>query len=111
VRAFNRKHNCKVFFEKLNEIYYYTMRIHVIKIFEEDIDVSDSDMQCFLIVLQCALQVLLGDKGDLLIPVIEERGVNKETRSLYFKAASFLLDGLRGDDIFPEPVDWNALIR
>lgn len=90
-RGFNRKHNREVFFAVVPEMKFYSLRMKCIQIGKHDVEMTPIDVHFFLICMDCALQMILGDKADLLIPVLEERGATDEVQKVWFKSASDLL--------------------
>ena len=112
--GFNRRHNREVFFRIVPEMKFYSLRMKCIQIGEHDVDLTIMDVHLFLICMDCALQMILGDKADSLIPVLEQRGVTNETQMLWFKSATDLVNACRDsvqDSIErKEKYEWNKLI-
>lgn len=108
--AFKRNHNRDVFFEQVPECRYYTLKMKCMKINRQQVDLTILDTKLFLIVLDCSLQILLGDKVDFLIPVLDGRGAVEKVRDIFFKSATELFNLFKGQTLAPVPTDWNALI-
>lgn len=113
-RRFNRLHNREVFFEVVPEMKFYSLRMKCIQIGKHDVALTVEDVHYFLICMDCALQMVLGDKGDRLIPVLEEHGVTDAAQQMWFKSASELLNICRAsveESIqHKEKFDWSNLI-
>lgn len=109
--GFKRNSNRDLFFEKVPECRYYTLKMKCIQISNHPVDLTVVDVQLYLIILDCSLQMLLGDNADKLIPILEERGANKDVRDIFFKSATELFNMYKNSAITPAPTDWNALIR
>ncbi|HJV77645.1 MAG TPA: hypothetical protein VJ602_04620 [Paludibacter sp.] len=113
-RGFNRRHNREVFFEIVPEMKFYSLRMKCVQIGKHAVDLTPVDVHFFLICMDCALQMILGDKADLLTPVLEERGATDEVQKVWFKSASDLLNVCResvADSIArKEKYDWSKMI-
>jgi len=112
--GFNRRQNQEVFFKIVPEVKFYTLRMKCIQIGQHQVDLTVMDVHFFLICLDCAIQIVLGDKGDSLIPVLEQRGVTDEIQKVWFKSATDLLhtsrksvaDSMERDEKF----EWSKMI-
>jgi len=109
--GFKRIHNRDVFYEKVPECRYYTLKMKCLQISNHPVDLTSLDVQLFLVIVDCSIQMLLGDKSDFLLPALEKRGVTDEVRSLFFKSTTELFTIYRDYPIAPAPTDWNSLIR
>jgi len=94
-RSFNRKQNQDIFFKIVPEVKFYTLRMKCIQIGQHEVELTVMDLHFLLICMDCAIQMVLGDKGDFLIPVLEERGVTNEIQTVWFKSATELLHATR----------------
>ena len=114
-RRFNRIHNREVFFGIVPEMKFYSLRMKSVQIGEHNVDLTVMDVHYFLICMDCALQMVLGDKADLLIPILEERGATDEVQKMWFKSATDLIHACREsveDSIErKEKFDWIKMIR
>lgn len=114
-RGFNRHHNREVFFSIVPEMKFYSLRMKSIQIGQHNVDFTVMDVHYFLICMDCALQMVLGDKADLLLPVLEERGATDEVQKMWFKSATDLVNACREsveDSIERnEKFDWSKMIR
>jgi hypothetical protein len=114
-RRFNREYNREEFFKKVPEMKFYTLRMKCIRIGQHPVALTVEDVHYFLICMDCALQMILGDKADYLTPVLKERGVTDEVLQMWFKNASQLLNACRKsveESIQRnEKFDWSDIIR
>jgi len=111
---FKRRENQDVFFKIVPEVKFYTLRMKCIQIGQHEVELTVMDLHFLLICMDCAIQMVLGDKGDLLIPVLEERGVTNEIQTAWFKSATELLHATR-DSVADsmernEKFEWNKMI-
>lgn len=90
--SFNRKHNRKIFFKHVPEMKFYTLWLKCNDMEKRDIALNGVETSYFLTCVECALQVVLGEKGDRLIPLLDERKFTKEVRNVWFKVSEQLLD-------------------
>ena len=109
--AFKRSYNRSVFYNYVPECRYYTLKMKCIQIAQHPVALSSLDVQLFLVLLDCSLQILLGDKADFLIAVLEERGVSSNHRKMYFKSATELFSIFHDSAIAPAQTDWNSIIQ
>lgn len=111
---FNRRHNREIFFPVVPEMKFYSLRMKCIQIGKHEVAMTAEDVHYFLICMDCALQTVLGDKGDRVIPVLEERGANDAVQQIWFKSATDLVNVCRQsveDSIErKEKFDWNKMI-
>jgi hypothetical protein len=113
--GFNRRHNREVFFNIVPEMKFNSLRMKCIQIRKQQVDLTVVDLHYFLICMDCAIQTALGDKGQLLIQVMEERGANTDVQNLWYKNASDLIKACRGSVEMSikrgEKFDWSKMIR
>ena len=109
--SFNRKHNRKVFFEHVPEMKFYTLWLKCDEMAKGDIAMNGMETSYFLTCVECALQVMVGEKGDRLIPLLNERKFTKEIRDVWFKTSEKLLDAFPKEADDPEDIEWDALIE
>jgi hypothetical protein len=113
-RHFNRRHNRENFFPVVPEMKFYSLRMKCIQIGKHDVKMTIEDVHYFLICMDCALQTILGDKGERLIRVLESRGVTDAVQKIWFKSATDLVNACREsveDSIErKEKFDWSKLI-
>lgn len=113
--AFNRPHNRDKFFEIVPEMKFYSLRMKCIQIGKHAVELTAEDVHYFLICMDCALQTLLGDKGDYLIPALESRGVTDDAQQKWFTSAAELIKVCRQsveDSIQRnEKFNWGTLIK
>jgi hypothetical protein len=114
-KNFNRKQNRDVFFEYVPEMKYNSLRMKCIQIGKHDVTLTGADEFFFMKCITCAVQMLVGDKSDFLIPVLEERNVTREVQGIFFKSASKLVDlynSLPEEKGFnEEKFEWNKMIQ
>jgi hypothetical protein len=118
-RQFNRLQNRINFGEVIPEPLYFTLKLKCIEIKSKDVQLSVFHTLFFLICLDCALQLFLGDHETELISWLGERGLNEETRKI------FISEGAKWFNILKEEFekinlnisdaelkkDWNRLIQ
>jgi len=112
--GFNRKHNREVFFKEVPELKFYTLWLKCSAMADRDVELTEMDTHFFLIGVACAVQIMLGEKGDLFIPSLEEKGFTEEARKIWFKTSAALLKIFREGDygsVPGEEIDWTKLIR
>lgn len=109
--SFNRKHNRKMFFKHVPEMKFYSLWLKCNEMASRDIELNGVETSYFLTCVECAPQVVLGEKGDRLIPLLDERKFTKEVRNVWFKVSEQLLDRFPKEADDPEDVDWYALIE
>ena len=116
---FNRKYNCDVFEDFVPRQMYYTLKMNCIEIDKHTVKLSFLNVIFFFHCLDCALQMLLSDKGDLLFQNLESLGFNKEVNNLYLKYGGELFKRLK-DSFVNSKVritdmevyhDWDQLIK
>ncbi|WP_243346052.1 hypothetical protein [Parabacteroides sp. FAFU027] len=114
-RRFNRAHNREAFFNVVPEMKFNTLRMKCIQIGQHPVALTVEDIHYFLICMDCALQMILGDKADYLTPVLQQRGVTEEVQQMWFKNASQLLNACRksveDSTRKGEKFDWSGMIR
>lgn len=116
---FDRKHNLEVLINSVPEQKYITIRMNCMKIVKHPIKLSLYDSILFYTCVDCALQMLLGDKSDLLINSLEANGMTKPVRDAFFKYGTDFFNRLRetafnSDESITnldEKQDWNKLLR
>ncbi|MBS1507854.1 MAG: hypothetical protein JSS79_14535 [Bacteroidetes bacterium] len=109
--SFNRKHNRKVFFKEVPEMKFYTLWLKCEEMAKGDIAMNGMETSYFLTCVECALQVMVGEKGDRLIPLLTERKFTKEVRDVWFKTSEKLLEAFPKEADAPEDIDWDAVIE
>lgn len=116
---FNRKHNKAVLSMYIPESKYNTIKMNCLEIVDHPVKLYFYDTILFYTCVDCALQMLLGDKSDLLINALEENGMVKEFRDAYFKHGTELFNQLHKNlskshariTNLEEQHDWNKLFK
>lgn len=117
--VFNRKHNLEVFADYVPESKYFTIKMNCDEIEEHQVKLNYLDTILFCICVNCALQMLVGDKSDLLIAALEPNGMTEEIRKAFLKQGTtffkqyrtkVLKQGVRIINL-EEKHDWNMLFR
>ena len=117
--AFNHAHNIDVFTDHVNIQRYNTLKHCCLQPDTEIIELNMFSSIMFLDSLACALQMLVGDKSDLLEAVLEEKGIDKEQIKSYIKIGTELFahfndmlerSQARVTNLENQP-DWNQLMR
>lgn len=85
---FNRENNREVFSDIIPLSRYFTLRNYCKASEIEKISLSGFNMIMFLQCLDCALQMLLGDKADLLISTLEKQGFDAEAQAEFIKSGT-----------------------
>jgi len=117
--AFDLDHNRKVFHAIIPSSVYFTTKLNCIKISEGDVNLVMSHNVVFQTCMDCALQMMLGDHLETLLPSIAKRGFTKEMQSQFLKSGTHFLEGSReelhnkGVEItnLNERYDWNKTIK
>ena len=118
-KAFNRKHNLEVFSDAMPETFYYTLKLRCLKIETKKIKLTLKDTIWFCICLDCALQMLIDDHADKLMPSLLKNGLTAEKQKAFISFADGMLrdmrekwkaDGARITNL-EKRYDWNALIK
>lgn len=111
---FNRKHNREEFFKKVPEMKFYSLWTKCSRMAKQDVELTVMDTSLFLICVDCAMQMVLGDKADLLIPLLEQKGVTGDVQKIWFKSSTALFNAFCKNGTDPlngeEKIDWNKLI-
>jgi hypothetical protein len=109
--AYNRKHNREVFFQQVPEMKFYSVWLKCNEMAKGDVALTGSETVVFLPCVECALQVMLSEKGERLIPMLEERKFTKEVRDIWIKTCAKLLEAFPKEADAPEDIDWGAVIE
>ena len=88
-------HNHKTFGEIVPIPRYITIKMNSLEIEKQTVELSFYDTIMFYQCLDCALQLLLGDKAPGLIATLEKRGLNQEVQDIFFKNGTILFKQLR----------------
>ena len=108
---FNRKHNREVFFKHVPEMKFYSLWLKCNDMAGRDVALNGVETSLFLICVECALQVVLSEKGDRMIPGLNERKFTKEIRDIWFKTSEKLLNAFPKEADDPEDIEWDTLIE
>lgn len=109
--SFNCKHNREVFFKEVPEMKFYTLWLKCEEMAKGDIEMNGMETSYFLTCVECALQVMVGEKADRLIPLLTERKFTKEVRDIWFMTSEKLLEKFPKEADAPEDIDWDAVIE
>jgi len=118
-KQFDRKHNLEVFSDYVPEPKYFTIKMNCGEIDEHRVKLNYLDTILFYICVDCALQMLLGDKSDLLIAALEKNGFTDEIRKAFLKHGTAFFEQYQTKVRMPgvrivnleEKHDWNLLFR
>jgi hypothetical protein len=118
-KNFNRKKNLENFDKAVPEYLYHTVRMKAMKIVSEEVNLSMYYTTYFLICLDCALQLILGEAEQELLTSLQSKGLTLENRDIFIKEGSnilnYFLEALREKNSsvnkLEEKHDWNRLIR
>ena len=116
---FNRKHNLEVFADYVPEPKYFTIKMNCNEIDEHQVKLNYFDTILFYICVDCALQMLVGDKSDLLIAAIERNGFTEKIRKAFLKHGTAFFEQYQTKVRMPgvriinleEKHNWNMLFR
>jgi len=115
---FKNAYNREVFSDYVPLPRYITIRNKYTYLAVEDLSLNILDTILFFQCLGCALQMLVGDKSDLLKSAIKHKAIDEETIKLYLKVGTNIFAQLREMlqssnarllDIENQP-DWNSII-
>lgn len=94
--GFNREHNRKEFFDRVPFQKYMTLRQKCYAMEQHALALSIFEGIYFFICLDCALQVIVGDKSEVVSRSLEEnQGIDDEIRKLYIQYGSEMIDQLK----------------
>ena len=118
-KLFNRQHNLEVFADYVPEPKYFTIKMNCSEIDEHAVKLNYMDTILFYICVDCALQMFVGDKSDLLIAALEKNGLTKEIRKAFLKHGTAFFEQYQTKVLMPgvrivnleEKHDWNLLFR
>ena len=116
---FNRKHNQHVFGNYVPLMKYNTLRAKCMDIVKHPVKLSSYNTILFYTCVDCAMQMLLGDKSDVLAIACDARGMTSEVRTLFYRLATELFDMVyKNPDQTQTGMadqramhDWNALFK
>jgi hypothetical protein len=118
-QGFNTIHNREVFEKVLPFPKYLTLKFNCREIENKSVKLSFLNSIFLLQCVDCALKMLLGNKEDVLIPLIEAKGMDAEIREIYIAEGSkfitqmnesFKNSGARIINL-EKFYDWDALFR
>jgi hypothetical protein len=92
---FKRKQNREAFFTIMTESRYTTLKLHCLQVLEKDIELCYFDTILFHLCLDCALQVLLGDKGEDLQETLIQNKIGVNAQKIFIKQGTLLFSQLR----------------
>jgi hypothetical protein len=118
-KLFNRKHNLEVFSDYMPEPKYFTIKMNCCEIDEHQVKLNYFDTILFYICVDCALQMLVGDKSDLLIAALERSGFTDGIKKAFLKHGTAFFEQYQTKVVMPgvriinleEKHDWNMLFR
>lgn len=117
--SFNNEYNRDAFSDYIPMPKYYTLRFNCLLIEYNEVQISFYDTILFYHCLDCALQMLVGDKSDIIIEAIEKKGIDKKMQQLFIESGTEFFGQLREMLInsnarilnLETHVDWNSLIH
>jgi len=116
---FNLSNNRKTFSDIVPLPRYNTIKNNCMYINDVDVQLNYYDTIQFFICLGCALQMLVGDKSDMILQAIGEKGIDTEMIKTYLKVGTEIFAQLREVlrsskarilNIEHQP-DWNSIIQ
>jgi len=117
--AFDYVHNLKEFEKIMPFTKYLTLKLNCWEIEKKTVKLSFLNMIFLVQCVDCALKLLLGDKADKLIPLVEKSGMDEEMRGMYITEGAKFVQGIyaslnnSGARVMNLEVlhDWDALFR
>ena len=117
--AFNRVHNEEMIKEQIPLVKYFSLKIKAFQIAKQKVELSLKETVLFLILMDAALQLLVGDHYDKLLPGLEAKKFDAKDRDFciafnsgfikQFKK-SMKADGARIINL-EKQYNWNAMIE
>ena len=118
-KNFDHKHNQKEFYRYVPESRFFTIKNSCLNINTTGLTLTLKDSTYLLQILDCAIQLLLGDRADELIEALEHNDMDKTRQGVFFKKATELFkefnERIKTDDIPIKGIEidygWNTLLR
>ncbi len=115
---FDHRHNSTALFKHIPEPFYYTTKLRCTTIDKENVDLDGLHSVYYMIALDCALQLLVGEHCDRF-DRLAVNGLNPETRKEFLTWGTEYFDHCRTNmwdkgfrvTNFENRPDWNAVIR
>ncbi len=118
-KNFNHKHNQLELYHYVPESRFYTIKDSCLNIGSTGLTLTLQDTLFFLQILDCAIQLLLGDRADELISALEHVGIDKLQQGIFFKKTTELFKDfseklktdyspIKGIEI---EYNWNTILR
>lgn len=115
---FDHRHNSSVLFRHIPEPFYYTTKLRCATIDKENVELDGLHSVYYLIALDCALQLLVGEHCDRFDRLVAN-GLTPETRKEFLTFGTEYFDHCRTNlwekgfriTNFEKRPDWNAVIR
>lgn len=117
-KEFDHRHNASNLFKHIPEPFYYTTKLRCSTIDNGDVSLLGIHSVYYLISLDCALQLLVGEHSDRF-ERLKERGLTGDTIGLFLTLGTEYFDYMRKSfkrsnfrvANFDRRPDWNALVR
>lgn len=117
--AFDKQHNKEAFSDSVPIPRYLTLKFKCLLIEYDDVQLNVFDMIMFCQTLDCALQMLVGNKSDVIIKAIAGKGITNELQQEYITLGTELFAQLKESLQTTNTrlvnlenfVDWNSLLR
>ncbi len=118
-KAFDLAHNQEVFHDIIPESVYYTTKLNCMALEKGTIKLKFVHNIFFQICIDCALQLILDNHFEKLIPVMNERGFNEEKQQKYINYGNKFLNDLRESykksgatiENLQTRYDWNSMLK
>jgi hypothetical protein len=113
---FNRKHNVLNF---LPAAQYHTVKLKCREAVTKEVKLNGYDSTFFLLCVDLALQMLIGDFADVLMPALVRHGLHAEAQKQYIEYANGFISSVNAKlkengariDVLAERKDWNSIIQ
>jgi hypothetical protein len=111
---FSRLKNRKAFFAVIPEAPFYTLRYKCLMADKYEVTLNQVELHYFLICQDCAIQMTMGDKADILNESMVSRGFTGDVQQKWYEAAASLVNDCRGSVTASiesgEKFDWHKML-
>jgi hypothetical protein len=116
---FDHAHNAALLWQHIPHSAYYTLKLRCITIDEETVNLPLMQTMFFLICLDCALQLMVGQYSDRLLDLLTNRGLTPDARKTFLRQGSEYLSYIREEmqksrttlSNYENRPEWDRIIR